>query len=223
MKKLINGVIILFLLASLFLVTSASTFINDITFIPAKIKNQGSSFDSSNVILFLPTLIKYESVSNEMEMDNKNEKLQMKNYLEGQIILTLDNKGYNLKMMDQLSKDSVGFEAELLVILENYDSMFKSYPDTFLINKVIQFGEKSKIKTLLIFKCDVKIGTGGSWNSYSGQITSSNNRTIFKSVLIDTSNGSKIWSNSAQLRKLPNYKDLNFEKEINSIFENFKK
>jgi hypothetical protein len=174
--------------------------------------------DSDLVILVLPPKIKYESIYNESELNSRGNTEQFEN----SVLTILKNKGFNLKTINQIQIESSSFQDDLKKIQDNSELMYKAFVDSALKESVKQFGEKSDTKSILLINCDVKIGSQGTWNSYSGAITSQNNRTILKAILIRTSDCTKLWYNNIQLRKVTEVEDPAFEKAINSIFINLK-
>jgi hypothetical protein len=176
--------------------------------------------DTSLFIMVLTPDVSYESVYNEKEVDNGQTKVVLQKNLEIRTLIALKNKGFRCNSTNQTDGRTSGFEKELSEIQNNSDLIFKAYPDEELKNKIQSFGSKTGITAIMVVDCDAKVGSGGSWNSQTGSITAKNDRTIVKAVLIKTSDCSKLWTNSVQLRELPTIGDNDFEKALNSLFTN---
>jgi hypothetical protein len=78
-----------------------------------------------------------------------------------------------------------------------------AFPDDYLI--LVQFMR-------------VKEGPGGSWNPYSGAITSSMSSTLLQASLISTHTGQVVWKNEVLERKVFRANDPNFAKYLDLLY-----
>lgn len=178
--------------------------------------------DPSILILLLPPDFRYESIENEKDLNLGQSEVQLEKYLQNRTLSVLGSKGFQLKSIEQISGESADYEPELSELLTNSNLLFKAYIDEKYIQTISGFSRKTSIPAIMVFNCDVKVGSAGSYDPNSGAITSKNNKAILKAVLLKTSDCSKLWSTSIQLRELPKIGDTDFEKSINSIFTNLK-
>jgi hypothetical protein len=67
----------------------------------------------------------------------------------------------------------------------------------------------------------VKIGPGGSWNSYTGEITSTMSNMLIDAALVSSRDGRVLWKNEVLLRNLamPNSKE--FMQSLSLIYKTF--
>lgn len=65
----------------------------------------------------------------------------------------------------------------------------------------------------------VREGPGGSWNAWSGSITSSMSSMLLQTALISTRTGKVTWKNEVLERKVFRADDPNFAKYVNSSYE----
>jgi len=184
-----------------------------------KVSNQSYIDPNLDCLLLTPT-VNYESISDEKKLDYGQSEIELEKYLEVQSLQAFKGKGLKLKDTKQVSEIDGSFNNELLEMTKNSNLIFKGYLEDEFKQKIENFGKKYDIPALLVIDCTVKVGTGGTWDSYSGAITSKNNRTIFKATIIKTSDCSKLWFSNVQLRELPKAGDSNLNKAINSIFTN---
>ena len=178
--------------------------------------------DPSLLIFVLTPNFTYESVYTEKEIDFNQKEIILEKNLEIRTLKALESMGFNCKNESQIINNSASYEKEYSEILNNSNLIFRAYIEEEFKKTIENFGIKSGIPAIMIINCEAKVGTGGSYNSYSGAITSKNDRTVIKALLIKTSDCSKLWSNSVQLRELPEIGDSDYEKAINSIFTNLK-
>lgn len=176
--------------------------------------------DTSLLIMVLTPDVSYESVYNEKEVDYGQTKVVLQKNLEIRTLNALKSKGFRCNSSNQTDGKVSGFEKELSEIQKNSDLIIKAYPDEAIKSAIQSFGTKTGIPAIMVVDCDAKVGSGGSWNSQTGSITAKNDRTIIKAVLVKTSDCSKLWTNSVQLRELPIIGDNDFEKALNSMFTN---
>jgi hypothetical protein len=172
--------------------------------------------------VLLPIIISYESVYNESRIDPGQEGEQVRSLLETSAAAFFNSKNLSLTSVSQVNAGIEQLNDELKRVIASSAALFKAFPGDQTVNAVKDFGRETGVGAILLLACEVKVGTLGTWNSYSGAITSKNDRTIFKSVLINTADGSKLWSNDVQLRKLPQLGTRDFTDAINSIFTNLK-
>lgn len=68
-----------------------------------------------------------------------------------------------------------------------------------------------------------KTGPGGSWDPYSGAISSTSSVARYRISLIDCQTGEVIWKNEKYIRKIPDYKSTKFIGFIRMALEGTKK
>lgn len=68
----------------------------------------------------------------------------------------------------------------------------------------------------------VKVGQAGSWDPFSGAISSNNSYTRIKGVLINTELGTILWRNEVQLRAIPMADKKDLIESIQALFQNLK-
>ena len=178
--------------------------------------------DPGTKILILPATVSYEAVDNESKIDPGQEGEQIRALLETTAAGFFSSKNINMKYAASIITGPEEQMDDLSRVISSSGMLFKAYPGDALVNTVKNIGKETGFDAILVLACDVKVGTGGTWNSYTGAITSKNDRTIFKAVLLKTPDCSKIWSNDVQLRKLPRMGSTDFNNAINSIFTNLK-
>jgi hypothetical protein len=184
-------------------------------------KASNQTYIDRNLSCFLLTpKVNYESIIDEKKLDYGQSEIELEKYLESQALQAFKDKGFKLKDTKQVLEKAESFNKELLEISKNSDLIFRGYLEDEIKRKIVDFGNKYDIPALLVIDCNVKVGTGGTWDSYSGAITSKNDRTLLKATIIRTSDCSKLWFANVQLRELPKIGDTNLNKAINSIFTN---
>jgi len=68
----------------------------------------------------------------------------------------------------------------------------------------------------------VKVGQSGTWNAYSGAITSSNSSSLLKVSLVQC-NGEVLWKNQVLLRQIPNLNDEKFKESLDILYSTLPK
>jgi hypothetical protein len=132
--------------------------------------------------------------------------------LGSQSIDILKQKGFQIALNEQAEPTSLrDGKLELFrpVIPENL------LADLSLIGGVSQ-------PNILVVDVRVKVGEGGSWNPYSGAITSRNHYTILRAVLISTSEKKVLWHNEVQLRDIPRPKSRKLSRAMEILFQDIK-
>lgn len=67
----------------------------------------------------------------------------------------------------------------------------------------------------------VKVGPGGSWNPYSGAITSSISSTLLQAALVASKTGQVIWKNEVFVRKTFRPDSPKFTKNLGLLYQTF--
>jgi hypothetical protein len=75
--------------------------------------------------------------------------------------------------------------------------------------------------TVLVLYLKVKVGSSGSWNPYSGAITSPNSSSHFQASLIGSDMGEVLWQNQVLLREVPRVDNSNFRESLGLLFKTF--
>ena len=91
-----------------------------------------------------------------------------------------------------------------------------------MANELKEICELSNDANILAVYLKVKVGAGGYWNPYTGQIASGTSYARLKAVLIETEKGKALWKNEVQLREIPKPDDPDFRQAINLLFQNLK-
>jgi hypothetical protein len=64
----------------------------------------------------------------------------------------------------------------------------------------------------------VKVGPGGSWNSYTGAITSGMSQTRLQAALVHCRSARVLWKNEVLLREIPRVGDKDYAKALAALF-----
>lgn len=84
-----------------------------------------------------------------------------------------------------------------------------------------QLGNPQESQAVLVQYVRAKVGQGGSWNPFSGGITSSSSSTQIYAALIDCASGKVLWKNRVLLRDLPSTENMEFRESIEALFRTF--
>lgn len=81
-----------------------------------------------------------------------------------------------------------------------------------------QLAERDERAAVLVTVARVKVGPGGSWNAYSGAITSSMSQTRLQAALLECRSGRVLWRNETLLREIPRVGDKEYVKALGVLF-----
>jgi hypothetical protein len=88
-----------------------------------------------------------------------------------------------------------------------------------ILNKIFAYDENIAILSQYLY---VKVGQGGTYNAYTGAITSSNSSSLLRVSLVHC-NGDVIWKNQVLLRQLPNPDNEKFTETLDILYTTFPK
>ena len=79
----------------------------------------------------------------------------------------------------------------------------------------------SRDSAVLAHSLEASVGSGGTWNPYSGAITSSMSRTVIRAALVRCSSGEVLWSQQVQLRDLPSVASTGLDETLTALYASF--
>ncbi len=88
-----------------------------------------------------------------------------------------------------------------------------------ILKQLSSFDENLVILSQYLY---VKVGQSGTWNAYSGAITSSNSSSLLKVSLVQC-NGEVLWKNQVLLRQIPNLNDEKFKESLDILYSTLPK
>jgi hypothetical protein len=74
---------------------------------------------------------------------------------------------------------------------------------------------------VLVHAFEATVGPGGTWNAWSGAITSSMSRSAFRAALVMCSSGEVLWAQQVQLRDLPAVDASPFQDALTALYASF--
>ena len=212
-----NPLVILLLISLIFLCSCAATT-------PVSQNNSEQSrmvLDSTyNSILILKPLVRFERLKDESRLPDSSyggDAFGTKLVIDA--ITEVDS--HHFIPVDTRSSSN----GKLVSIYNSLQSMSPEITSGFINNKakgiLIQLDSLMEHPLVLVQYFKVKIGTGGSWDPYSGAITSSNSSTSFFASLISCKTGEVFWKNQVLLRDSPQINNLNFKESIDLLYKTF--
>jgi len=74
---------------------------------------------------------------------------------------------------------------------------------------------------VLVHALEATVGPGGTWNAWSGAITSSMSRSAFRAALVMCSSGKVLWAQQVELRDLPAVDASTFQDALTTLYASF--
>lgn len=168
--------------------------------------------NKADIWIFPPTL-NYESIQTESPVSSPSFRLaEVGIVLVNQSQTLFEQKGFQIHLKEQ----GVPF----LTSNQQLDLFRPIIPENLLAD--LHTLSKSSSPNILVLDLKVKVGTGGSWDPYSGAITSKNHNSRLRAVIIDGSEGKVLWRNEVQLRDIPSPNKKNFLDAIQILFQTLK-
>lgn len=175
-------------------------------------------------IFILPAVIKYESIENETELpDSMFQGKEVREFLLSKSANILAIKGFNVQMEDSsMFMTSPKIKETYYRILDDRKKLFRKSFSPDLINDLKLLNRPLKEANLLVVMLRVKVGDGGSWDPYSGAITSGSGYSRIKAVVIDLENANSLWQGGVQFQGIPSVKNSKLVASINFLYQNLK-
>ena len=174
-------------------------------------------------IIIMPAILKYESISNDAPLPQATYKCEEAgDFLVSHSAEILSKGGFGVLNAKALSNEDSKFKTAYNIMLDERINLFRSSLSTDLANYLKAFGESSNNANILVLLLRVKVGSSGTWDPFSGAITSGSSYTRLKAVLVETKSGRSLWKNEVQLREIPKPDNPNYKKAVNLLFENLK-
>ncbi len=174
-------------------------------------------------IIIMPAILRYESISNDAELPQATYKGEEAGaFLVGHSAEILSKEGFGVMHADALSYEDSKYRTAYNRILDERINLFRSSLSTGLANDLKAFGESLNNANILVILLRVKVGSSGTWDPFSGAITSESSYTRLKAILVETKSGRSLWKNEVQLREIPKPGNPNYKKAVNLLFENLK-
>ena len=171
----------------------------------------------------MPAILKYESISNDAPLPQATYKgEEAGDFLVSHSAEILSKGGFGVLNAKALSNEDSKFKTAYNIMLDERINLFRSSLSTDLANYLKAFGESSNNANILVLLLRVKVGSSGTWDPFSGAITSGSSYTRLKAVLVETKSGRSLWKNEVQLREIPKPDNPNYKKAVNLLFENLK-
>ncbi|NOZ26085.1 MAG: hypothetical protein GXO94_08380 [Nitrospirae bacterium] len=174
-------------------------------------------------IIIMPAVLKYVSISNDAPLPPATYKGEEAGaFLVSYSSELLSKKGFSVLNAKALSSEDSKFRKAYNEILGERISLFRSSSNPDLTEDMKVLAESSNNAGILIFMLRVKVGPSGTWNPYTGAITSSSSYTRLKALLVETGSGRKLWKNEVQLREIPAPESHGYKDAVKLLLENLK-
>jgi hypothetical protein len=163
-------------------------------------------------IWMLPPTLHYESIQTEATLSASDyQGAEVGNLLQNESKAALEQKGFQVYLKEKV-----------VPIHNRQLDLFRPVIPEDLLAGLHTIGGSSSSLNILVLDLKVKVGEGGSWDAYSGAITSKNHYAKLRAILIDASEGKVLWRNEVQLRDLPKPGKKNFSQAIQTLFQTIK-
>jgi hypothetical protein len=86
-----------------------------------------------------------------------------------------------------------------------------------------QISESNREYLVLVQFFNVKIGKAGTWDAFSGAITSDNSNSILRAALINCKTGKVIWTSEMAYRTIPDMQSSDYFKSCEILYKDFPK
>lgn len=172
-----------------------------------------------STILILRPVLKFERVDNEEVLSPSNYQADA---LEARIYTVAENivKTRSLTVLE--TRNANGREPGIYrQIREKSPQLSKGLTDNH-INALLQaVSESNEHTAILVSYVNVKVGSRGTWNPYSGAITSDNSKAVLHAALIGCATARVLWKDRVLLREIPKTESSQFQDALELLFSNF--
>jgi len=172
-----------------------------------------------STVLILRPVLKFERIDNEEPLsasDYQGEALEARIYTVAENIV----KTRNLTVLE--ARQTNGREPGIYGrIREKAPQLSRGLINSH-VNALLQaVGENNEHTAILVSYVDVKVGSRGTWNPYSGAITSDDSKAILHAALIGCASARVLWKDQVLLREMPRTESSQFHEALELLFSNF--
>ncbi len=98
------------------------------------------------------------------------------------------------------------------------DDLLRAVKSQSTLERLRAFGKGSSVDAVLIQFFKVKLGPSGSWDPWSGTITSAMNSSHLRAAVIEASNKAALWQGSVYLREIPRIEDKHYRRAVELLY-----
>lgn len=182
-----------------------------------------ASYIKHEKIIVMPAILRYMSISNDIPLPQATYKGEEAGaFLLSYSTEILSKEGFTVLNAKALSDEDSKFKTMYNKILGERINLFRSSSNTDLVNDLKALAVSLNDTNILVLLLRVKVGPSGTWDPFSGAITSGSSYTRLKALLVEIKTGRSLWKNEVQLREIPDPESSNYKKAVSLLFDNLK-